>query len=285
MTNGGRRIATATGAMLSDPACLGNLPQDTAESLFDPEFWRAREELLDVTGGRGSTWFIASGARQWALRHFRRGGFVARWSEDSYVWAGEDRVRAFAEWRLLDLLWQRGLPVPKPVAARYSRAGLCYRCDLITQRIVDAEPLSAALARSALSESLWRAVGATVARLHGAGVDHADLNAHNVLVGVKDVTVGVKDVTVSDKDVTVGVKDVTVSDKDVTVGVKDVTVGVKDAVSVIDFDRGRLRAQGAWSARNLWRLRRSLAKITHDLPPGRYSDETWAWLMVGYEAE
>jgi 3-deoxy-D-manno-octulosonic acid kinase len=248
MTNGGRRIATATGAMLSDPACLGNLPQDAAESLFDPEFWRAREELFDVTGGRGSTWFIASGARQWALRHFRRGGFIARWSEDSYVWAGEDKVRAFAEWRLLDLLWQRGLPVPKPVAARYNRAGFCYRCDLITQRIVDAEPLSAALARSALSEPLWRAVGATVARLHGAGADHADLNAHNILVAVKDVT-----------------------------------LGVKDDVSVIDFDRGRLRARGAWSARNLSRLRRSLAKITHDLPPGRYSGETWEWLMAGYK--
>ena len=270
MTNGGRRIATATGAMLSDPACLGNLPQDAAESLFDPEFWRARDELLEVTGGRGSTWFIAAGARQWALRHFRRGGFIARWSEDSYVWAGEDRVRAFAEWRLLDLLWQRGLPVPKPVAARYSRAGLCYCCDLITQRILDAEPLSAALARSALREPLWRAVGATVARLHGAGVDHADLNAHNILVGVKDVTGGVRDVTG-------GVKDV-------TVGVKDVTGGVKDAVSVIDFDRGRLRTQGAWSARNLRRLRRSLVKITHDLPPGRYSDETWGWLMAGYKA-
>jgi 3-deoxy-D-manno-octulosonic acid kinase len=209
-----------------------------------------------VTGGRGSTWFIASGARQWALRHFRRGGFIARWSEDGYMWAGEDRVRAFAEWRLLDLLWRRGLPVPKPVAARYSRAGLCYRCDLITQRIVDAEPLSAALARSALRQPLWRAVGATVARLHGAGVDHADLNAHNILLGVKGVAPGVS----------------------------GHAVGVKDGVTVIDFDRGRLRAPGAWRAGNLRRLRRSLAKISRELPPGRYSDEIWGWLMAGYQA-
>jgi hypothetical protein len=36
MTNGGRRIATATGAMLSDPACLGNPPPGAPESLFDP---------------------------------------------------------------------------------------------------------------------------------------------------------------------------------------------------------------------------------------------------------
>jgi 3-deoxy-D-manno-octulosonic acid kinase len=241
LTNGGRRIATATGAMLADPDSLGNPAQDAQETLFDPEFWRARGELIATSGGRGSAWFIASGGRQWVLRHFRRGGFIARLSQDGYVWTGEDGVRAFAEWRLLDLLARRGLPVPRPVAARYQRTGLRYRCDLITQRIVDAEPLSAALARGALPEPLWRSIGATIAELHGAGVDHADLNAHNILLGLKG------------------------------------------GVSVIDFDRGRLRAQGAWSARNLRRLRRSLAKISRTLPPGGYSDETWRWLMAGYE--
>ena len=241
MTNGGRRIATATGAMLSDPKCLGNLPEAARESLFDPEFWRARGELLEVRGGRGSAWFIASGAHQWVLRHFRRGGFIARLSRDAYVWTGEDGVRAFAEWRLLELLAHRGLPVPQPVAARYQRTGVYYRCDLITERIVDAHPLSAALAQGALPEPRWRAVGATIAQLHGAGVDHADLNAHNILLG--------------------------------------------DTVSVIDFDRGRLRAQGAWRAGNLRRLRRSLVKIARALPSDRYSDETWDWLMAGYEAE
>jgi 3-deoxy-D-manno-octulosonic acid kinase len=230
--------------MLSDPASLGNPREDAEESLFDPEFWRRRGELLEVKGGRGAAWFIASGARQWVLRHFRRGGFIARWSQDAYVWTGEDRVRAFAEWRLLHLLRQRGLPVPKPVAARYQRTALSYRCDLITERIAGAEPLSAALARGALSESLWRAIGAAVARLHRAGVDHADLNAHNILLDAKGT------------------------------------------VSVIDFDRGRLRPPGAWSARNLQRLRRSLAKVSREMPSGarapRYSDETWEWLMAGY---
>jgi 3-deoxy-D-manno-octulosonic acid kinase len=229
--------------MLSDPKYLGNLPEVARESLFDPEFWRSRGELLEVKGGRGSAWFIASGARQWVLRHFRRGGFIARLSQDAYVWTGEDGVRAFAEWRLLELLTQRGLPVPQPVAARYQRTGLCYRCDLITERIVDARPLSAALAQGALPEALWRAVGAVIGLLHGAGVDHADLNAHNILLDPKGV------------------------------------------VSVIDFDRGRVRAPGAWSARNLQRLRRSLAKISRDLPSDRFSDGTWSWLLGGYRSE
>jgi 3-deoxy-D-manno-octulosonic acid kinase len=244
--------------MLSDPACLGNLPPDAAESIFDPQFWRARGELIAAAAGRGSAWFIASrdhqaddhqsGERQWVLRHYRRGGVIARLSPDRYVWAGEDRVRAFAEWRLLDIMRQRGLPVPKPVAARYQREGPWYRCDLITERIVDAEPLSSMLARGTLAESAWRAVGAAVARLHHAGVDHADLNAHNILLDADG------------------------------------------AVSVIDFDRGRLRARGGagtqciWVARNLGRLRRSLAKISRGFPPGRYSGQEWKWFMAGYGA-
>jgi 3-deoxy-D-manno-octulosonic acid kinase len=227
--------------MLSDPACLGNLPESTQETLFDPEYWRRRGELNAVSGGRGSAWFIASGARQWVLRHFSRGGFIARLSRDSYVWAGEERVRAFAEWRLLDLLSQRGLPVPVPVAARYQRRGLVYRCDLITQRILNAEPMSALLARGPLAagdaaEARWRAVGRAIANLHRAGADHADLNAHNILLDPKG------------------------------------------AVSIIDFDRGRLRSPGAWAARNLQRLQRSLVKLGH------FSPESWSWLMAGYDA-
>ena len=244
MTNRGRRIATATGAMLADPDSLGNPSQEITESLFDPEFWRARGELSAVTAGRGSAWFIASGQREWVLRHARRGGFIARFLRDGYVWAGEDRVRSFAEWRLLQQMTLWGLPVPKPVAARYQRAGLFYRCDLITQRIVGAQPLSAVLAEHALPETQWRAVGAVIARLHEAGVDHADLNAHNVLIGGAG------------------------------------------GVSVIDFDRGRLRRAppGRWAWGNLQRLRRSLDKISRGLPADRWTAPAWDGLMAGYGA-
>ena len=226
--------------MLSDPACLGNPPADAAESLFDPDFWRSRNELISVARGRGSAWFIADGVHQWVLRHYRRGGSIARIVYDRYLWLGEARVRAFAEWRLLESLSQRGLPVPRPVAARYQRNGLLYRCDLITQRILNAEPLSEMLRRGAIGELTWRALGAAVAQLHRAGVDHADLNAHNLLLDTRG------------------------------------------AVTVIDFDRGRMRAPGAWTARNLRRLRRSLAKLSRELPADRYSERTWQWFVAGY---
>jgi 3-deoxy-D-manno-octulosonic acid kinase len=242
---GGQRIATADGAMLADPASLGNLAGAALEAAFEPGYWAARGELIEVTGGRGSAWFI-SGNGRWVLRHYRRGGWIARLSRDRYLWAGEARVRAFAEYRVLAELVRGGLPVPNPVAARYRRSGPFYHCDLITQRIAGARPLSSVLSFGPVNGDTWREVGAAVARLHAAGADHADLNAHNILVGIDGV------------------------------------------VSVIDFDRGMLRTpggkSGAWAARNLSRLHRSLVKVSRDLPPGRFSTAAWDRLLAGYQA-
>jgi 3-deoxy-D-manno-octulosonic acid kinase len=55
-------------------------------------------------------------------------------------------------------------------------------------------------------------------------------------------------------------------------------------ISVIDFDRGRLRAPGRWTSRNLRRLHRSLAKISMSLPPDRFTPAEWKQLSAGYEA-
>jgi 3-deoxy-D-manno-octulosonic acid kinase len=239
MSKGGQRIATATGVMLADPNGLGNEQLSAGESLFDPNFWTARKEIAAVSTGRGSAWFIGPAPHRWVLRHYRRGGFIANISKDRYLWAGEDRVRAFAEWRLLEYLTQRNLQVPKPVAAFYRRSGPTYRCDLITLRIPRSQPLSSALSAATLSAAAdasidWRGIGQAVARLHRLGVDHADLNAHNILVG-------------------------------------------DGGVSIIDFDRGRLRAPGSWAAANLARLQRSLTKI------GAVAN--WSELMAGYKAD
>jgi tRNA A-37 threonylcarbamoyl transferase component Bud32 len=69
------------------------------------------------------------------------------------------------------------------VAARYERHGLVYRADLITEELPTRRTLAQALAAGALDAPTWRAVGACVGRLHARGVQHADLNAHNLLLG------------------------------------------------------------------------------------------------------
>ncbi len=234
----GQRIATGSGAMLLAPALAA---AGSTEDLFDPEHWRAAGRLLPTDRGRGSAWFIAVNGDQWVLRHFRRGGLVApHLLGDRYVWHGESQVRAFAEWRLLAQLRLLGLPVPEPLGARYRRSALTYRCDLIMRRIADARPLSSVLRERALAPAGWRDLGRTLRQLHAAGCDHADLNAHNVLVGPAD------------------------------------------AVSIIDFDRGRLRGPGAWSAANLERLRRSLRKLAAAGPEQHYGDGDWQQLLAGY---
>jgi 3-deoxy-D-manno-octulosonic acid kinase len=186
----GRRVATASGAILAGAALIDPALIDAArvrgppatEALFEPRFWLDEGRITPVNGGRGAAWFIDLGAEHWVLRHYRRGGFMARLSQDRYLWMGEARVRAFAEFRLLAELVAMGLPVPVPVGARYERHGLWYRCDLITRRICGASSMSGALASGPLAEDTWRLIGSAIARLHAAGVDHADLNAHNVLL-------------------------------------------------------------------------------------------------------
>jgi 3-deoxy-D-manno-octulosonic acid kinase len=53
---------------------------------------------------------------------------------------------------------------------------------------------------------------------------------------------------------------------------------------VIDFDRGRLRAPGPWTLRNLARLKRSLQKIAAATPPDRFTPASWQYLLDGYQA-
>lgn len=229
-------MITARGAMLYDASCLGQ----PREEIFDAGHWRARGALEQAAGGRGTIAFVREGGQRWVLRHYRRGGLVARFLDDAYLWTGAERTRSFTEWRLLYRLRDWGLPVPRPVAARYARTGLFYRADLLTEELPTRTTLAMALATSALDGKSWRAIGRCIAGLHARGVHHADLNAHNLLLATDG------------------------------------------AVYVLDFDRGRVRARGAWEGAVLERLRRSLDKVSTGLPAGRFDAAAWQWLRQGY---
>lgn len=177
-----RRSPIAGGAMLSDASRAGNLSADW----FDPEWWRSRGQMEGTTRGRGTTYIVRAGEKRMVLRHYRRGGLVAKVSRDRYLWRGEAATRPFHEWYLTYHLHRAGLPVPAPVAARYVRRGLVYRGDLITEEIPDAQSLAERLRRGSLSILSWIAVGRCIRRFHELGVFHPDLNAHNVLFARDD---------------------------------------------------------------------------------------------------
>lgn len=166
------------GAILFDPQATDAIKPEQ----FEPEFWRRQGTVHTAEGGRGQVVFVTADSAQWALRHCHRGGMVGWVLSDHYLWLGERHVRSFREFELLRTLHARGLPVPRPVAARYQRYGLAYTSDLITERIPGARPLSQRLVHDSIPESAWRTIGEGIRHFHEAGAFHADLTAHNILL-------------------------------------------------------------------------------------------------------
>lgn len=173
-----RRIATEHGAILFHPART-----DDAPGLFETRLWRERGALRELEAGRGSVLFLDAGDRHYVLRRCLRGGLPAKISRDRFFWLGEGRVRSFAELRLLTRLESAALPAPLPVAARYRRDGLLYRAEIVTLRLPACEPLSQRLLAGGVDARTWQNVGRTLRRFHEAGVQHADLNAANIMLG------------------------------------------------------------------------------------------------------
>ena len=173
------RLAVDRGAILYDPERI----DDPGWELFDRERWQARGALTAQRGGRASIHFIEDGGRHWALRRYLRGGIVARLVRERFLYLAEDRTRSFLELRLLASLLQRGLPVPVPVAAGYRRGICTYVAELITERLVGAASLTEMLRAGRMDEARWAAIGRCLRRFHDAGVQHADLNANNIMLG------------------------------------------------------------------------------------------------------
>ena len=153
-------------------------------ALFDPAAYPAAEPV-DGAGGRGGAWYVEGEAGPAVLKRYRRGGWMAALSEDAYLWLGEESARSWKEFALLRDMHGDGLPVPVPLAAAWRRSGWRYRACLLTQRIPAVESLVAAVRRRGI-DAPWAAIGATLARFHHRGLHHADLNAHNVLLGRDD---------------------------------------------------------------------------------------------------
>lgn len=176
---------TGTGAILYDRTAVNHI----SDATFRPDSWQGAEPVTGSlrSAGRGNTMILSDGRTEFVLRHYRRGGLPSLVNPDLYLWLGEERTRAFAEWRLLARLRKMGLPVPRPAAARYCRvAALFYRADLLTVREPGIRALSDRLIGGTADEEFWRRAGETIYRFHEAGVCHADLNAYNVQVDAAD---------------------------------------------------------------------------------------------------
>ncbi|WP_020145995.1 3-deoxy-D-manno-octulosonic acid kinase [Thioalkalivibrio sp. ALJ15] len=163
---------------MSNPGILRKCKSD----LFEPEALRALGQWTGSSSGRRAAHFLHHEGRDWVLRHYWRGGLIARVATDTYLWTGLDRSRPVREWRLLARLHELGLPVPRPGAARVCRRGPVYRGDLLSERIPDSHPLDEWIGDGKDTPELWDAIGRVIARFHAHGAWHADLNARNILI-------------------------------------------------------------------------------------------------------
>lgn len=169
------RAERGYGAILFDRERL----RQAGAELFSPAAWGERARPVG-SGGRGAAWFVDAPFGPSVLRHYLRGGMAARFSRDRYLWRGASRTRSFAEFRLMRELFGRGLPVPRPLAASYVRDGVGYRAAILLERLMDVRSL-ADRALVAGNGAPWEEAGRLIARFHREGLDHADLNAHNLL--------------------------------------------------------------------------------------------------------
>lgn len=136
----------------------------------------ALEAALDRAPGR------------WAVRHYRRGGTVARLLGDRYLRLGTPRP--FRELRASEAVRARRIPTPRVVAAAVYPSGIFYRGDLVTAYVPDTLELAAVLfdpgrrgvAGSVDRKDALREAGALIRKMARAGVEHRDLNARNILL-------------------------------------------------------------------------------------------------------
>ncbi|QXD25403.1 3-deoxy-D-manno-octulosonic acid kinase [Opitutia bacterium ISCC 51] len=174
-------MADSTESVFFHPR-YADLSEELKDIMFDPEALQKAGLIFRELKGRGTTYFYHLEQQSVVLRHYWRGGFMQNVSKDAYVWTGLSKTRSYREWKLLERMAELGLPTPRPVALQIKRTGLCYRSDIVTEEIKEAESFSEILKQRPATSDEWQLVGETIKQFHESQVFHADLNANNILL-------------------------------------------------------------------------------------------------------
>ena len=137
---------------------------------------------LATGSGRGQAHRVALDHGEGVLRHYRRGGLMARLSSDRYLGRSPLSSRAMNEFTLLRRLRAWDLPVPAPVAARQVRGLIGHTADIVVAMIPQTRNVAQALSEGPLPAADWTALGRAIRQLHDRQVFHSDLNCHNLLL-------------------------------------------------------------------------------------------------------
>ena len=157
------------------------MPEPLAEFFCCKALYK-KDRVVGSAGGRGETCFYKVEEKIWALRHYLRGGLIAKLLFDQYLGVRLKNTRAWKEWHLLAEMSRLDLPVPVPVAASVTKHGFFYRADLVTVYIENTQDLAEVLETKRLDKELWKQIGNCIRQFHNKSVFHSDLNAKNILL-------------------------------------------------------------------------------------------------------
>ena len=148
---------------------------------FDPDHWQKQAGTQVLSGGRGGSYRISIDNQAYVLRRYLRGGLMAKLLGDRYLWTSLARTRPLQEWSVVRHAQAHQLPVAPVAAVWIARSGWFYRAAMISSFVDNHGTVAMCLTRSALAHGTWRRIGQLIADMHEIGIDHADLNANNIL--------------------------------------------------------------------------------------------------------
>ncbi|MCB5160614.1 3-deoxy-D-manno-octulosonic acid kinase [Marinomonas algarum] len=149
---------------------------------FEPDYWKTQNALKGTGNGRGAVWFIHSSLGQFVIRRYRRGGFIAKFNKDRFLYTGLKSTRPWQELSLLEHMRALELPVPRPIAGQVTTGFGFYRSTLMTETIPNAQDLFDILKANRAHTLDWKNIGRVIKRFHDHGIYHSDLNCHNIMI-------------------------------------------------------------------------------------------------------
>jgi 3-deoxy-D-manno-octulosonic acid kinase len=210
---------------------------------FEADYLQQQNLVTHTAQGRGTVYFFGLANTQLVLRHYKRGGLVAKLNDDKFIYNGIENTRSYKELAVLQLLREANVNVPEPIAGRIVKSGLFYTADIISKVIDAALELHELLQKDSVIESIWQDIGIEIRKMHNAQLCHYDINVKNILLANQD----------------------------------DKTV-----VHLLDFDKCEIRKGNDWKTNNLDRLQRSLVKQSNLQPTYNYHQNDWKSLLAGY---
>ena len=155
------------------------------EDIFRPDWLTQNDLVLQSQHGRAKVYFFRHEQNTMVLRHYYRGGIIGKLNRDKFLWSTLSRTRVFQELSLLEYMYDKRLPVPKPIAGLVTRNGLSYQADIVTQAIHNASELHQVLLSDVVADSIWFDIGVNIRNLHNANICHDDINVKNILLNDK----------------------------------------------------------------------------------------------------